>query len=74
MMTDDLNELSFETAYAELEAIIAQLDSGDLPLEDSMRLFERGRKLSEYCQTLLDRAELRVSQLLEGGRIESLDR
>ena len=73
-MTDDLNELSFETAYAELEAIIAQLDSGDLPLEDSMRLFERGRKLSEYCQTLLDRAELRVSQLLEGGRIESLDR
>lgn len=74
MMTDDLNELSFETAYAELEAIIAQLDSGDLPLEDSVRLFERGRKLSEYCQTLLDRAELRVSQLLEGGRIESLDR
>ncbi len=73
-MTDDLNELSFETAYAELEAIIAQLDSGDLPLEDSVRLFERGRKLSEYCQTLLDRAELRVSQLLEGGRIESLDR
>ena len=73
-MTDDLNELSFEAAYAELEAIIAQLDSGDLPLEDSMRLFERGRKLSEYCQTLLDRAELRVSQLLEGGRIESLDR
>ena len=73
-MTDDLNELSFEAAYAELEAIIAQLDSGDLPLEDSVRLFERGRKLSEYCQTLLDRAELRVSQLLEGGRIESLHR
>lgn len=73
-MTDELNTLSFEAAYAELEMIIAQLDSGDLPLEDSVRLFERGRKLSEYCQTLLDSAELRVSQLLEGGRIESLDR
>jgi exodeoxyribonuclease VII small subunit len=74
MMTEDLSELSFEAAYAELEAIISQLDAGDLPLEDSVRLFERGRKLSEHCQTLLDRAELRVSQLLEGGRIESLDR
>ena len=73
-MTDELNELSFEAAYAELEGIISQLDTGDLPLEDSVQLFERGRKLSEYCQTLLDSAELRVSQLLEGGRVESLDR
>jgi len=59
--------LSFEAAYAELEDIIARLDSGDLPLEDSVALFERGRKLAQHCQSLLDTAELRVSQLLDDG-------
>lgn len=67
---NDINELSFETAFAELETIIARLESGELSLDDSVTLFERGRKLSEYCQTLLDKAELRVSQLTADGRIE----
>jgi exodeoxyribonuclease VII small subunit len=62
-MTDN-QHLSFEAAYAELEDIITRLDSGDLPLEDSVALFERGRKLAAHCQSLLDNAELRVSQLL----------
>lgn len=65
-------ELSFEDAYAELESIIAKLDSGDLALEDSVVLFERGRVLSQHCQALLDNAELRVNQLLDGGQIEPL--
>lgn len=65
-----INELSFETAFAELETIIARLESGELSLDDSVTLFERGRKLSEHCQTLLDKAELRVSQLTADGRIE----
>lgn len=65
-------DLSFEAAYAELEAIITQLDSGDLPLEESVTLFERGRKLAVHLQGLLDGAELRVSQLLDGGKIEPL--
>jgi exodeoxyribonuclease VII small subunit len=68
----DINELSFEAAYAELETIIAKLESGDLPLEDSVKLFERGRKLTQYCQTLLDKAELRVSQLNDDGSVSSL--
>lgn len=68
----ELTDLSFETAYAELEAIIAQLDSGDLPLEESVTLFERGRRLAQHCQTLLDSAELRVSQLLDDGQVEAL--
>ena len=68
----DQQEISFEAAYAELEQIIAQLDGGDLPLEDSVTLFERGRTLAIYCQTLLDKAELRVNQLLDGGQIEAL--
>ena len=68
----DINELSFETAYAELETIITKLESGDLPLDDSVTLFERGRLLSEHCQALLDKAELRVSQLTADGRVEPL--
>ncbi|MBA3871985.1 MAG: exodeoxyribonuclease VII small subunit [Chloroflexota bacterium] len=68
----DINELSFETAYEELEGIISKLESGDLPLDDSVTLFERGRLLSERCQSLLDKAELRVSQLTSDGRVEPL--
>jgi len=68
-----LSELSFETAYAELETIITQLESGELPLEESVTLFERGRKLSQYCQSLLDKAELRISQLSDDGTLEPLD-
>lgn len=62
-------KLSFETAYAELEELVLKLDTGDLPLEESVKLFERGRKLAIYCQGLLDEAELRVNQLLDGGEI-----
>ena len=68
----DINELSFEAAYAELETIVSRLESGELSLEDSVMLFERGRRLSEHCQTLLDRAELRVNKLTEDGRVEPL--
>ncbi len=66
-----IHELSFEAAYAELEAIIARLESGELTLDDSVSLFERGRQLAERCQTLLDQAELRVSRLAD-GQIEPL--
>jgi exodeoxyribonuclease VII small subunit len=69
----EITELTFELAYAELEEIITRLDSGDLPLDESVTLFERGRKLAQYCQNLLDSAELRVNQLLDGGQIEPLE-
>jgi exodeoxyribonuclease VII small subunit len=64
---NEINALSFEAAYTELETIIAKLESGDLPLEDSVELFERGRKLTQHCQALLDKAELRVNQLNDDG-------
>lgn len=69
----EINELAFEAAYAELAAIIEQLESGTLSLDESVRLFERGRALSEHCQTLLDKAELRVMQLTGSGDGESLN-
>jgi len=69
----DINELSFEAAYTELESIITKLESGEIPLDESVTLFERGRQLSEWCQSLLDKAELRVNQLSPDGRVESLE-
>ena len=68
----DISELSFEQAFAELDTIVARLESGELPLEESVALFERGRLLSERCQSLLEAAELRVNKLTEDGRIEPL--
>lgn len=65
-----IQELSFEAAYEELETIIGKLELGDLPLEESVTLFERGRKLSEHCQALLDKAELRVSELADDGQVK----
>ncbi len=55
--------LSYENALAELETIVASLETNKLPLEESMRLFERGQALARRCVELLDKAELRVKQL-----------
>lgn len=54
---------SFEVAFQELEEIVAQLERGDLPLEQALELHERGQKLAAYCATQLDQAELRVKKL-----------
>ncbi len=58
-----VEELSYEQALAELESIVASLESNKLPLEESMALFERGQALSKHCVELLDKAELRIKQL-----------
>jgi exodeoxyribonuclease VII small subunit len=66
---DDINELSFEQAYQELEESIARLESGELPLEDSVALYEKGRLLATHCQKLLDNAELRIKKIDDSGTI-----
>jgi exodeoxyribonuclease VII small subunit len=68
----DMSELSFEKAFDELEQIVTRLESGELSLEESVAQFERGRALSEHCQGLLDKAELRVSKLTDSGTVEPL--
>jgi exodeoxyribonuclease VII small subunit len=60
-----LESLPYEQAFAELQAIVAALESEDHPLEQSIALFERGQKLAQHCTSLLDNAELRVQQLTE---------
>ncbi len=54
---------SFEQAMARLEEIVAALDSGEAPLEESLALFEEGAKLVNQCNTQLEKAEQRVTKL-----------
>lgn len=68
-MMDELTGLSFEEALLELEQTVSQLESGNLSLEASLALFERGRHLAAYCGRLLDEAQLRVERLTENGEI-----
>jgi exodeoxyribonuclease VII small subunit len=56
--------LSFEAAQARLETIVSQLEGGDLPLEQSLALFEEGVGLARRAQEQLDRAERRIEELL----------
>lgn len=55
----------FEQDMQELESIVAQLEKGDLRLEDSLKLFERGTQLARVSRRSLDTAELKVRQLLD---------
>lgn len=55
-------EMTFEEALARLEEIVAQLDGGDLPLDESMRLFHEGMGLKALCARLLTEAEAVVEQ------------
>ena len=60
-----IDELTFEQAFKELEETVAKLEDGDLPLEASLALYERGQQLSAHCSRLLEQAELKVTQLSE---------
>jgi exodeoxyribonuclease VII small subunit len=57
------DQLDYEAALAELDAITAGLESGDHSLEESLALFERGQALARRCAALLDQAELRLQTL-----------
>jgi exodeoxyribonuclease VII small subunit len=67
----EIADLSFEEAYAELEATVARLERGDLSLEESIALFERGQALAARCNVQLDTAELKVRQLLPDSEGET---
>lgn len=67
---------SFEKQLAELEDVVKQMEAGDLPLEQSLKLFERGMELSGACRKQLEEAESRVEVLLRRGeqvRVEPLN-
>lgn len=59
----DVDGMSFEAALSELETIVAQLERGDVPLERSIEIYERGEALKKRCETLLRGAEMRVEKV-----------
>ncbi len=62
----DIPKLSFEDALAELERIVQQLEDGDVPLEDSIVIYERGDALRRHCESKLKDAELKVEKIVLG--------
>ncbi len=62
-MNKDIESLSFEEAYVQLEAAVAALQDGQIPLEQALHYYEEGMKLAQHCNALLQKATLRVQQL-----------
>lgn len=58
---------SFENLFSELESTVAKLEAGDLSLDESLALFQRGMELAKKCGELLDHAELRIKELVPRG-------
>ena len=63
----DLAGLPFEKALAELESIVARLERGDVPLEESLAISARGEALKAHCETLLRSAEARIEKITLGS-------
>jgi exodeoxyribonuclease VII small subunit len=64
---DEISGLSFEQALAALEDIVKQLERGDVPLDQSISLYERGEALRAACQQRLDAAQARIERIVTGG-------
>jgi exodeoxyribonuclease VII small subunit len=66
----DTSIKDFEAAIGELESIVKKLEEGDLPLEQSLALYERGVQLSRFCHGRLEEAEKRIELLNERGELK----
>ena len=64
---------TFEASMQRLDEIVAALENGDVSLEESIKLFEEGAKLSAQCVKLLDEAELKVTKLMQGPDGEPME-
>ena len=66
-MDTPVEEMSFEDAMRELEKVVSDLERGDVPLEQSIALYERGAQLKQRCQTKLKEAEEKVALITQEG-------
>ena len=64
--------LSFEKALEELESLVARMEDGKLPLEESLAAYQRGAELIKFCESKLTDAQARIA-VLEGGELRDLD-
>jgi exodeoxyribonuclease VII small subunit len=62
-MSKEVQDLTFEQAFGELETTVQRLEAGDLTLEEAIALYERGMRLAQRCTDTLDAAELQVQEL-----------
>src|SRR5690606_19714589 len=62
----DIGEMTFEEALRALEDVVRKLESGDVPLEESIGLYERGERLRGHCQARLDAAQARIEKIVAG--------
>jgi exodeoxyribonuclease VII small subunit len=74
----DVKKLSFEHAIEELESIVKRLEDGNVPLEESVQIYERGEALKRRCEELLRQAEARVEKITtdasgQASAVEPLD-
>lgn len=67
------DKISFEEKIKRLEEIVGKIESSDIELEDSIKLFEEGTKLSKDCQGALDDAEKKVKILVSDGSLEDFN-
>ncbi len=65
--TPDIAQMSFEDALRALEDVVRQLESGDVPLDKSIALYERGETLRKHCQARLDAAQARIEAIVQDG-------
>jgi exodeoxyribonuclease VII small subunit len=70
----DVQDLSYEEAFEELQAVVDELEAGKSALKDALALFERGQALSARCSALLEQAELRLTELTSGLAGELVER
>jgi exodeoxyribonuclease VII small subunit len=68
----DITALSFEKALEELEGIVRRLEQGNVPLEESLAIYERGEALKKHCDALLQRAEARIEKITIGPSGEAV--
>jgi exodeoxyribonuclease VII small subunit len=64
--TEDVARLSFEAAMRELEEIVSALEKGNVDLDKSIALYERGEILKKHCEALLKNAEARIEKIVQG--------
>lgn len=66
-VAEDMKKLSFEAAMRELEEIVGQLEKGNVDLDKSIALYERGELLKKHCDALLKSAEARIEKIILGA-------
>ena len=72
---EDIAAMSFEQALAQLETIVGDLEKGDVPLNQSIEIYERGEELKQHCEKLLKAAECRIEKIRldRSGRPEGVE-